>query len=337
MAFNVLSCDGGGIRGYMTARIIEALNSKTSGKLLSEVDGLFGTSTGGLVSVGLAVGVTPETLRQIYRDQAGTIFTPNSIFDDSLEGGPGIFECQYVATGLYDVMHPHTQDKTFGEIFGDKLLCVNTAQLQDTALPHPRWQPRTLNNRGIETPWTVKLIDAALATSAAPTYFPPHLIDGLGYFADGGTFANNPLLNGIEVARRANLIKDIAQVGAISIGTGIDQTGIPAADVPSALDWGALAWMRPREASSAIPSTALLNMSLALSADNISTLAAGLMGNNVIRLDPVLDTPVPLDGYTTSDFTVMDNAVDALITTQAFDDAVNAVLAWQKTPMETSE
>ncbi|APX12889.1 patatin-like phospholipase family protein [Tateyamaria omphalii] len=329
MVFKVLSCDGGGIRGYMTARIIDALNTQTYGQLLSEVDGLFGTSTGGLVSIGLAVGMTPEQLREVYRDQAGTIFTPNGIFDASLGSGPGIFECQYVATGLHDVMYAYTQDTTFGALSTDKLLCVNTAQLQDTTLPHPRWQPKTLNNRGIDTPASVKLIDAALATSAAPTYFPPHLIDGMGYFADGGTFANNPLLNGINVAQRAHLISDIAQVSAISIGTGVLKTGIAQDAVPPPLDWGALPWLRPREADDVIPSTALLNLALDLSAGNISALAAGLMGDKVIRLDPVLDTPVPLDGYSMQDFTTMDTAVDALIASQEFEDAKNAVLQWK--------
>ena len=44
MAFKVLSCDGGGIRGYLTCLILKALQDETG--FLDKVDGFFGTSTG---------------------------------------------------------------------------------------------------------------------------------------------------------------------------------------------------------------------------------------------------------------------------------------------------
>jgi hypothetical protein len=43
-------------------------------------------------------------------------------------------------------------------------------------------------------------VDAALATSAAPTYFPAHSIPGRGTFIDGGLWANCPALVGLVEA-----------------------------------------------------------------------------------------------------------------------------------------
>jgi patatin-like phospholipase/acyl hydrolase len=61
--YGVLSLDGGGLRGLITARLLDRLNSnpKISG-WLDSVDLCAGTSTGGILALGLAIGKSPNEI-----------------------------------------------------------------------------------------------------------------------------------------------------------------------------------------------------------------------------------------------------------------------------------
>lgn len=320
MTFRLISCDGGGVRGLITAGMIRELNNDTGGKLLASVDGFAGTSTGGLISIALAYGVSIDTVYNIYANPKA-ILTPDSILgaqdqgDDTqdsatLGSGPGYLYSQYTSKGLYNALHPHVGDTTFHQINGHKMVAVNTVRLDDTAVTPNRWFPVTLNNRNIDGYQDMKLIDAALCTSAAPTYFPPHQAPGYGYFADGGTFANNPVMNGYEVARRTGAVTSLSDIEVISFGTGLTAQKIPTASVGNPLDWGVRYWMWP-DTSNDVPGMALLNMALDNSAANITMVAQGLLGSAMVRLNPTLTTNVPLDGSSGADITAMTNAVKA--------------------------
>jgi patatin-like phospholipase/acyl hydrolase len=74
MTFRLIACDGGGIRGYISSTLIRDLDSETGGKLLKSADGFAGTSTGGLISIGLGAGVAIGTIQNIYATRAAEIF-----------------------------------------------------------------------------------------------------------------------------------------------------------------------------------------------------------------------------------------------------------------------
>jgi patatin-like phospholipase/acyl hydrolase len=339
MAFKLLTCDGGGIRGYLSSRLIQELDMATGGKLLANVQGFAGTSTGGLISIALATGMKIADLVNIYKTEAATIFDKNgwtteadrqaqlrTALADAAVGGPGKFGTAYTAKGLNKVFAPIVGTKTLDDVA--PLLAINTAQLWDTDLATPRWMPRTLNNRGVDrVPGSVKLLDAALSTSAAPTYFPPHEIAGMGYFADGGTFANNPVANGIEVVLSSGAAASQTDIQVVSIGTGLSPQGIEASSIGDPLDWGLTYWMWPF-ASNGVPATALLNLSLDASAENLGSIAGNIMGGNLVRIQPVLKKPVPLDGYTKKDYAIMDDAVKSAMASEAWKHAVNMVNGW---------
>lgn len=339
MTFKLLTCDGGGIRGYLSSRLIQELDKATGGKLLGKVQGFAGTSTGGLISIALASGVGISKLVEIYKTEAATIFDKNgwlteedrraqlqAALADAAAGGPGKFGSAYTAKGLLKVFQPIVGEKTLDDV--TRLLAINTAQLWDTDLNTPRWMPRTLNNRGVDrVPGTIRLLDAALATSAAPTYFPPHQITGMGYFADGGTFANNPVTNGIEVALASGAASSQEEIEIISIGTGLSPQGIKPTSIGDPLDWGLTHWMWPFE-SNGVPATALLNLALDASAENLGSVASNIMGDNLVRIQPVLSQPVPLDAYAKKDYDIMDKAVEAAMASDNWNDAVALVDGW---------
>ena len=342
MTFRLLSCDGGGIRGYLSSKLIQALDKATGGKLLSGVHGFAGTSTGGLISVSLASGVDIATVVDIYATKAAEIFTPNrnwaatekdekaiqaALEDKGLEAGPGYLGCAYTSAGLVSVMTPYLGTKTLGEI-GGKLLAVNSAQLWNAAISPAHWAPVTLNNKGVGADYgSVTLLDAALATSAAPTYFPPHQIAGLGYFADGGTFANDPVLNGMEVAIASGAASALGDIEIVSIGTGISPQGIPASDIGNPLNWGVLKWLKPW-ASGGAPATPLLNLTLDLASQNLGAITERLLGKQLVRINPVLSKPVALDEYSPQDYRIMDEAIAAAMKSQDWKDALRLVSGW---------
>ena len=343
MTFRLLSCDGGGIRGYISSTLIKNLDTATNGKLLANVNGYAGTSTGGLISIALGAGVSIDTLVDIYTNDAAEIFTKNTWFsaenseqaqlraelgEQAELAGPGFFECEYTSAGLHKLMSKYLGQKTFGDVSG-RMIAVNSAQLENTADTPARWSPATLNNMKVGADYSgTSLVDAALATSAAPTYFPPHQIGSSGYFADGGTFANNPVLNGVEVALSSGMAGSLADIQVISIGTGLSPVGISSAAVGNPLDWGATTWLWPKASSKGVPALALLNLTMSLSAENAGGVTERLLGGNLVRVNPVLAAPVPLDGYSKQDYQHMDAAIKAAMAGPEWQKAINLINGW---------
>ena len=77
-SYRILSLDGGGIRGLLTTILLQRIGEKLeSDSWLQKTDLLAGTSTGGLIALGLAKGLSLPELRSLYEDKG------DQIFDDS--------------------------------------------------------------------------------------------------------------------------------------------------------------------------------------------------------------------------------------------------------------
>ena len=63
--YRVLTCDGGGIRGVITAKLLQALDRS----VLDSIDLFAGTSTGSIIALGLASGVPIDTIVDLYSSQ----------------------------------------------------------------------------------------------------------------------------------------------------------------------------------------------------------------------------------------------------------------------------
>jgi patatin-like phospholipase/acyl hydrolase len=346
MTFRILACDGGGIRGYLSSRLIQELNTATKGKFLKSVDGYAGTSTGSLISIALASGkLGIDQLVTIYKTEGPTIFqkTPYLTMDEVraefgadcsdmsdeelLSSGPGYIWCQYISAGLRTILTPYLGADTFSSI--SKVIAVNTAQMWDTSQSPPRWMPVTLNNQKVGADYdSVELIDGAMASAAAPTYFPPHEISGLGYFADGGTFANDPVLNGVEVVIASGKAK-LADIEVISIGTGQSPAGIQPSQIGETKYWGAARWMGVFPfGNKGVPFGAMFNMSLELASINAGKTTQRMLGDQMVRVNPVLDSQVKLDDYSPADYKTMEKAVTAAMKSPEWAAAVKMVNGW---------
>src|SRR5690554_1646152 len=72
--FKILSIDGGGIRGLYSAQLLAVLEKRVSGRLVDYFDMICGTSTGGLIALGLAIGIPASTIADFYFEKGPQIF-----------------------------------------------------------------------------------------------------------------------------------------------------------------------------------------------------------------------------------------------------------------------
>lgn len=237
--YRILSFDGGGIRGLVSAillqRIGEALESDS---WLFKADLLAGTSTGALLALGLAKGLSPAGLRALYEERGKEIFD-DSWLDDLTDIGK-IAGADYGSEKLERILRETLGESTRLMDLGRRVL-VPTFDL-DNEDPDPgkrRWKPKIFHNfPGRDSDGATLAWKVAMYTTAAPTYFPSY--EG---YVDGGVFANNPSMCALAQVqdRRWAERPALDDVVLLSIGTGSSLVFIRG----KSLDWGYAQWARP--------------------------------------------------------------------------------------------
>ncbi len=278
--YKILSMDGGGIRGVITAIILQRLKGEPAlSGWLDRVELLAGTSTGGLLALGLAFGRTPEEMREIYETRGQEIFD-DSWLDDLTDLGR-LMGAQYDNTKLRSVL----QD-TFGQTrladLNRRILVTAYDLDNESSEPTARmWKPKLFHNfpgpdsDGEQLAWKV-----ALYTSAAPTYFPS--VDG---YIDGGVYATNPSMCALAQAldSRGTVPPALEDIVLLSLGTGTSLLHIEGQD----LDWGYAQWAKP-----------LVNLMLDGTAGIADYQCRQILGSRYHRLAPVFPpgVSIPMDG-----------------------------------------
>lgn len=195
--FKILSIDGGGIKGLYSASILASLELKTGKSITDHFDMICGTSTGGLIAIGLANGMSAKSLVDLYMIKGSLIFpTSNNRFVRS-------FQKSYKTIKQIFFSNKHSVKplkRILEDLFGDKTMNDATNLLCIPSFNLTNGQPKVFKKSGNETELfvdnTIKLVDIALATSAAPSYYPIHEHNNFLY-TDGGVWANNPSLCGL--------------------------------------------------------------------------------------------------------------------------------------------
>jgi uncharacterized protein len=227
--FRILCLDGGGMRGVFTAAFLAATESLIDGRLADRVDLIAGTSTGGLIALGLAAGRSGQQMLDLYRNNG------SEIFSGSWPGRQLVLP-KYRRTGLDRLLRSE-----FGEMKMRDLrtpVCVSAYEVVSG-------QPRVFKTAhapdlywGHEQPvWKV-----AAATSAAPTYFAPVQFTEEDAHVDGGVWANNPSMIAItEAVRRFG--RDLADIRLLSVGTNAPRATVKS--FGTARHMGLPRWARP--------------------------------------------------------------------------------------------
>ena len=238
--YRILSLDGGGLRGLISARLIQRLNDYPYiAGWLNDVDLYAGTSTGGILALGLATGRSAEEICDLYRERGKRIFD-DSIWDDIRDLGKTI-GADYSNKGLRSELKATFGNKRLSDI--RKKITIPTFDLDNEASsPTERtWKPKIFHNfKGPDSDGGSLIADVALYTSSAPTYFPS--ADG---YIDGGVYANNPTIIAVAqaISRRNRPAEraELDDLNVLSVGTGVSLTYIKG----KTLDWGYSQWIKP--------------------------------------------------------------------------------------------
>jgi hypothetical protein len=167
---------------------------------------------------------------------------------------------------------------------------VTTFQLDNSKTGN--WAPITISNFSNDPGAATYPIDAALSTSAAPTYFPPYQHPTFGYCADGGVYANNPGCMAIAAAIQSGVA--LSDIVMLSIGTGMNPENVQVAPPPT--DYGPLMWMLPI-AYGSTPASPILSILMDGVASADAFICQQLLGSNFQRLQVPLTSAVALDDY----------------------------------------
>lgn len=289
----ILAFDGGGMKGLYSAVLVERLLARCP-RLLEETDLFAGTSTGALLALALADGRTPSELLGLYRRDGARIFD-DSLWDDLRDLGHAV-GADYGSGGLQRVLEREFGARTLGQL--KKRVLVPSFDLDappDPAQGRPRcWKPKFFHNfPGPDSDASWRIVDVALASSAAPTFFPSHR-----GFVDGALVANNPsmaALAQIVSARGGGHALDEVQL--LSIGTG----GEPKFVAGERLDWGFGQWARP-----------LVSILISGSMGVADFQCGQLLGPRYRRLDGWLERAVEMDDVRPATLDFLERSARAL-------------------------
>lgn len=306
----LLSVDGGGIRGLVPALVLAEIERRTHKRISELFDLVAGTSTGGIIALGLACPgsdgaprYTANDVADLYRKHGRDIF-PHEFLGRLRQ----LFAPKYAARGIERILRDHFEPARLSDALVEVFVPAYEIETRD---PFFFRSARARSDPGHDYPmWQV-----ARATSAAPTYFPPFRATSLAgsswALVDGGLFANNPgIWAAIDLLARG---RDLDDLFVVSLGTAGDSSKrtIP---LDEARGWGLINWVRP-----------IIDIALSAGSDATEFGLTQLLGSRSYRFTP--DRPQPhseaLDDADPANIDLLEKQAELLIERRSADlDAV---------------
>lgn len=225
--FRVLALSGGGYRGLYTAQVLADLEAHIQAPIASRFDLIAGTSIGGILALALALEVPAARMVELFTAHGHEIFKART-------SAGGIWRSKYTQLELLNLLRGE-------DLFGQKTLGHCSRRVIVPAIDYSNGVPvlfKTPHHPDLTRDYTYAATDVALATSAAPGYFPRHCFDNR-QFIDGGLFANAPGLLAVHEAQHFLSAKrddiHVVSVGTMSSRFTVDPS---AGRDGGTLDWG---------------------------------------------------------------------------------------------------
>lgn len=181
--YRILSIDGGGIKGVFPAALLATVEQTLPDPVGSYFDLIVGTSTGGIIALGLGLGFSAGQLLEFYETLGPKIFKGSRL---------GLWLKHWGVTKYSQQPLREALESRFGtRRIGDaKTRLVIPSMNIETGKVHIY---KTAHHPRFEIDYPKLAVEAALATAAAPTYFPTHRTSSHVPLVDGGVWANNPV------------------------------------------------------------------------------------------------------------------------------------------------
>jgi hypothetical protein len=225
----ILSIDGGGIRGIIPAATLVALESQLGKPVRECFDFLAGTSTGALIAAAAAGGIPASRILEIYTQRSKEIFTPPHPIADAKRLIKG---SMYDPANIKKVLASELGEAAKWTLNDAPVRLLITAKGIDTHA----WYFVQDRPRNRKTTGKLGLVDCTVASAAAPTYFSPWTVPGIGVCVDGGVgVTGDPVY---EACVEAFFYDDFSpgDTRVISLGTGFYKPG-------SQIPVGLLGWL----------------------------------------------------------------------------------------------
>lgn len=286
---NVLTIDGGGIRGLMSAQIISYIEKRIQKHTSSDVkigeyfDLIVGTSTGGIL-----------TCLYCFPDKNGKpLYSSQDAIDLYLKNGSSIFNNKFWfrVKGLFGLTKSKYDGKNLRTLI-DKYMGNVTIDKSITNMMLTSVDPKTndlflfKSHKANLPSKNFKFKDGALATSAAPIYLPPHKLNGK-VLVDGGMSINNPSISGYIEALK--MFPEANKINLISIGTG---SKINKFDYKDITNWGVIGWLFNIKTGGSPIVDVLLNSSAKGTEYLTDRLYQEKLNGDLLRIDPILNNNV---------------------------------------------
>ncbi len=212
--FRILRLNGGGVKGAFSASVLQALEESTGPDCVDHFDVITGTSTGGIIALGLGLGLPAKTITDFYRDKGSDIFPVLGVVKGSLARARQLLLPKHRKTALRDALVT---------VFGDRRPVESRCRLVIPAYDASTGRIyvfKTVHYQDLVHDYEIPAVDVTLATSSAPTFFAATKPAGhqQAAYVDGGEWANWPAIVGLTEAL-GFLDQHPQEVAILSIGT----------------------------------------------------------------------------------------------------------------------
>ena len=236
--YRLLSIDGGGIRGILPAAILAEcerrfLHGASAGAYF---DMIAGTSTGGIIALALSAGIPASRILAVYTEHGDEIFHQPRSKNRLVQAAQDRFvilrnlvNTKYDRLPLANHLNTVLEKRLFGAA-KTRLVIPSFDEAGEVNIF------KTPHHPDYKRDWKMSMVDVALCTSAAPSYFSAYACNGT-HFLDGGLWANNPVMLGVVDILACNDIVP-EQISCLSLGCG--STNYPVTD--KQLTGGVLQW-----------------------------------------------------------------------------------------------
>ena len=235
--YRILSLDGGGIRGVLSARLLQRLEEAVPG-FLDKTELFAGTSTGAILACGFAHGLNPIQLVDLYRQKGVNIFQSDILHE--LGSFWGVTGAKYNTDHRLESIKSAFGDLKLADLPKKVLVAAFELDSANSHIPidvadNRNWKAKFFHNYpGPDSDGAQGVTDVIMRSSAAPIYFP--IYQG---FIDGGVIANNPSMCALAQAmnpKHGN--QNLGDLTLLSVGTGSKQDYLTSDNG----NWGLMEW-----------------------------------------------------------------------------------------------